>query len=310
MAFLPNVERLPSAGGGHGGRGQTQLIAMGAAVLAVLLLLFWLNPFYQVQSGYVGVLLNFGSVQQLALNPGLHFALPVYQQIVQVSTQPQTVTSDESGSTHDLQLVNTSIAVTFHIDPDNAPDFYQSFRDLDTLGSRIIAPAVSNDVKAVTANYDAEELVTKRDLVDTQIKEQIVDSLMPYHLTVEAVNVSNFAFSDAYTQAIEQKQVAQQQALQAQYTLQQTEISAQQQVVQAKAQADAAVETAQGQATALLLTAGAQAKANTLIGQSLTAQVLQQKALDKWDGALPHFLTGGSPLPFIGAAATAEETGK
>jgi regulator of protease activity HflC (stomatin/prohibitin superfamily) len=249
-------------------------------------------------------------VQQLALNPGLHFAIPVYQQIVQVSTQPQTVTSDESGSTHDLQLVNTSIAVTFHIDPDNAPDFYQSFRDLDTVGNRVISPAVSNDVKAVTANYDAEELVTKRDIVDTQIKEQIVNSLTPYHLTVEAVNVSNFAFSDAYTQAIEQKQVAQQQALQAQYTLQQTEISAQQQVVQAKAQADAAVETAQGQATALLLTASAQAKANTLIGQSLTPQVLQQKALDKWDGALPHFLTGGSPLPFIGAAATAEEPGK
>jgi regulator of protease activity HflC (stomatin/prohibitin superfamily) len=305
MQLLPNVDRLPPSA-----PRQTRLIAAGAVVLAVVLLLFWFNPLYQVQSGYAGVLLNFGSVQQVSLNPGLHFAVPVYQQIVQVSTQPQTVTSDESGSTHDLQLVNTSIAVTFHVDPDNTPDFYQSFRDFDTVGSRIIAPAISNDVKAVTANYDAEELVTKRDIVDTQIKEQIIASLAPYHLTVEAVNVSNFAFSSAYTQAIEQKQVAQQQALQAQYTLQQTEISAQQQVVQAKAQADAAVATAQGQAQALLLTSSAQAKANTLIGLSLTAEVLQQKALDKWDGALPHFLTGGSPLPFIGAAATAEETGK
>jgi regulator of protease activity HflC (stomatin/prohibitin superfamily) len=128
----------------------------------------------------------------------------------------------------------------------------------------------------------------------------VIASLAPYHLTVEAVNVSNFAFSDAYSQAIEQKQVSQQQALQAQYTLQQTQISAQQQVVQAKAQADAAVATATGQAQALLLTATAQAKANAMIAASLTPPLLQQKALDKWDGSLPHYLTAGAPLPFIG----------
>jgi regulator of protease activity HflC (stomatin/prohibitin superfamily) len=279
---------------------------LGCAAIGLLLVLLRLNPLTQVSSGYAGVLLNFGSVQLVPLEPGLHVAIPFYQQIVPVSVQPQTVTSDESASTHDLQLVNTSIAVTFHVDPAEAPQFYQNFRDFDTLGVRIITPAVSNDVKAVTANYDAEELVTKRDIVDAEIKNAVVASLAPYHLTVEAVNVANFAFSEAYTQAIEQKQVAQQQALQAQYTLQQTQISAQQQVVQAKAQADAAVATAQGQANALLLTSQAQAKANTLIAQSLTSVLLQQKALDKWDGTLPHYLTAGAPLPFIGTAPSAE----
>jgi regulator of protease activity HflC (stomatin/prohibitin superfamily) len=289
---------------------QSKLIGIGLAILAVLIVLFLANPFVQVYSGYAGVLSEFGSVQSTPLYPGLHLAIPFYQTINQVSTQPQTVTSDESGSTHDLQLVNTSIAVTFHVNPDAAPDFYQNFRDFDTLGTRIIAPAVSNDVKAVTANYDAEELVTKRDIVDEQIKELIISSLAPYHLTVEAVNVSNFAFSDAYTQAIELKQVAQQQALQAQYTLQQTQISAQQQVVQAKAQADAAVETAQGQANALLLTSQAQAKANALIADSLTPVLLQQKALDKWNGVLPTYLSPGAPMPFIGEASVAGQTGK
>jgi regulator of protease activity HflC (stomatin/prohibitin superfamily) len=305
MAFLPNVERnIPPQ------MHQSKLIGIGLAILAVLIVLFLANPFVQVYSGYAGVLSEFGSVQPTPLYPGLHFALPFYQTINQVSTQPQTVTSDESGSTHDLQLVNTSIAVTFHVNPDAAPDFYQSFRDFDTLGSRIIAPAVSNDVKAVTANYDAEELVTKRDIVAAQIKELIITSLAPYHLTIEAVNVSNFAFSDAYTQAIELKQVAQQQAQQAQYTLQQTQISAQQQVVQAKAQADAAVATAQGQANALLLTSQAQAKANALIADSLTPVLLQQKALDKWNGVLPTYLSPGAPMPFIGEASVAGQTGK
>ncbi len=300
MAFLPTVERLAPQQ-----KNQFKLIVGAAVVLVVVLLVLLANPFVQVQSGYAGVLSNFGSVSSTPLYPGLHVAIPFYQTINQVSVQPQTVSSDETGSTHDLQLIDTSIAVTFHVDPEAAPDFYRDFRDFDTLGARVIAPAVSNDVKAVTANYDAQELVTKRDSVDAQIKELIIASLAPYHLTVEAVNVSNFAFSSAYTQAIEQKQVAQQQALQAQYTLQQTQISAQQQVVQAKAQADAAVETATGQANALLLTSQAQSKANLLIAQSLTPPLLQQKALDKWDGALPTYLSPGSPLPFIGSASLA-----
>jgi len=304
MALLPNVDRLPS-GSAHSRKWIAP--AIGAAVLVFLLV--QINPLVQISSGYAGVLTDFGSVQSVPLSPGLHFVVPFYQQVIPISVQPQTVTSDETASTHDLQQVTTSIAVTFHVAPADAPEFYQNFRDFETLGSRIIAPTMSNDVKEVTANYDAEELVTKRDVVDEQIKQLVVASLAPYKLTVEAVNVSNFAFSDAYAQAIEQKQVAQQQALQAQYTLQQTQISAQQQVVQAKAQADAAVATAQGQAQALLLTADAQAKANALIAQSLTPTLLQQKALDKWDGTLPHYLTAGAPLPFIGTASS-EQTGK
>ena len=241
------------------------------------------------------MLSNFGSVVATPLYPGLHIAIPFYQTINQVSIQPQTVSSDETGSTHDLQLIDTSIAVTFHVDPDAAPDFYRDFRDFDTLGQRVIAPAVSNDVKAVTANYNAEELVTKRDIVDAQIKQLIIASLAPYHLTVEAVNVSNFAFSTAYTQAIEQKQVAQQQALQAQYTLQQTQITAQQQVVQAKAQADAAVETATGQANALLLTSQAQSKANLLIAQSLTPAAAAAKGFGQMERHPADLFEPGCP---------------
>ena len=298
MPFIPNVERpsLPPAR-------QTRLLIGGAIAALVVVVLIGLNPFYQVSSGYVGVLMDFGSVQKQPLQPGLHFILPFYQSVGSVSVQPQTVTSQETASTHDLQQVNASIAVTFHVAPSDAPGFYENFRNFTTLSQRIITPAVSNDVKAVTANYDAEELVTKRDLVNAKIKSQVVASLAPYHLTVEAVNVSNFAFSDAYAQAIERKQVAQQQALQAQYTLQQAQITAQQQVVQAKAQADAAVATAQGQAQATLLNAQAEAKANDLVSKSLTPDILQLRAVNKWNGTLPTYLSPGAALPFIGAAA-------
>ncbi|MBR0560682.1 prohibitin family protein [Neokomagataea anthophila] len=267
------------------------MVAGGALLL--------LNPFKQIASGYCGIRLNFGSVQPVALTPGLHFALPVYQRIEEVSTQPQTIASNEWAATHDLQDVHTTVSVTFHINPVDAPSFYRDFRTLETLEKRIIGPTVSNDVKAITAKYNAEELITKRDVVDSQIKELIIASLVPYHLSIEAVNTANFTFSPAYSQAIEAKQVAQQQALQAQYTLQQVQISAQQQVVQAKARADAAIATAQGQAQALLVTSQAEAKANTAIAQSLTPALLQQKALDRWSGTLPTYLSAGAPLPFI-----------
>lgn len=280
-----------------------RLVIAGAGVLVVIVALVALNPFYSVQSGTVGLKTAFGSVQPEALQPGLHFAIPLYQTVVTVSTQPQTVTSDETAATHDLQTVQTTIAVTFHIDPAEASYFWQNFRSFDTVGQRIITPSVSNDVKAITARYDAQELVTSRDKIDAEIKELVVASLAPYHLTVESVNVANFAFSQAYEQAIEEKQVAQQQALQAQYTLQQTQISAQQQVVQAKAAANAAVETANGNAQATVLQAEAEAKANALVNASLTPEILQLRALSRWNGVMPNYLSGNTPLPFIGTAA-------
>lgn len=274
-------------------------IIIGVGAIVVIIALLILNPFYEINGGYEGVLLTFGSVSGVPLSPGLHFAMPVSQTIVPVSTQPQSVSSDESAATHDQQNVSTSFSIIYHIDSAYIPYFFQNFRTYDNLNSKIIKQSISNDVKAITANYNAEELITKRDIVDDQIKSLIIQSLAPYHIIVDAVNVTNFSYGDAYETAIENKQIAQQQALQAQYTLQQVQINSQQQVVKAKAQADAAIAEANGNAQAILITAQAQAKANDLISQSLSANLLQQKAIDKWDGTMPTYLSNGAPLPFI-----------
>lgn len=282
----------------------TLITALVGAVVAIIALVI-INPFYEVNAGYTGVLLRFGAVKSAALSPGLHFATPISETIVQVSNQPQTVTSNETASTHDLQNVTSSVAVTFQIDPNGVGAFYNKFRTFSALYNRVIVPSVSNDVKAVTAQYNAEELITRRDTVDSEIQNLITSSLKPYNITVDAINVTNFAFSEAYSTAIENKQVAQQQALQANYVLQQVQINAQQQVVKAKASADAAVETANGEAKSLLITATAQAKANDLVAQSLTPVLLQQKAISQWDGILPTYVSSGAVMPFIGSVAGA-----
>lgn len=284
---------------------KSTLITTLVGIVLIIFALIIINPLYEVNAGYTGVLLRFGAVKSANLTPGLHFAMPVSESIVQISNQPQTFNSNETASTHDLQNVTSSVAVTFQINPDNVNEFYNKFGTFNNLIQNVIVPSVSNDVKAVTAQYNAEELITKRDEVDSQIQTLIAASLKPYHITLDAINVTNFAFSSAYSEAIEHKQVAQQQALQANYVLQQVQISAQQQVVKAKASADAAVETANGEAKSLLITAAAQAKANDLVAQSLTPVLLQQKAISQWNGTLPAYISSGAVMPFIGSVAGA-----
>lgn len=287
-----------------------KIIFAGIVGIIVIGVIALFGPLRFVESGYSGVLTKFGSVDPAPLDPGAHLILPIYENVHVVSTQPHTATSNETAATHDLQNVATTVSVTFHVNASDVPWFYQNFRDFSTVNDRIIVPNISNDVKAVTADYDAEELVTKREIVDNKVKEMVIQSLRPYHLVVEAVNVANFAFSAGYEKAIEDKQVAQQQALQAQYVLQQTKINAQQQVVQAHAAADAAVARAEGHAKSIMVEAQAQAKANDLLNSSLTPSVLQAKALDKWSGHLPTFLSDGAPLPFLGTMSAPAETAR
>lgn len=281
-------------------------LKLGGAAIGVLgaIALFGCGPFQKVESGYEGVLMNFGAVQKITLEPGkLHFIIPFYQSMHPVSTQPQTAITHESAATHDLQDVATSVALTYHIAPIDVPYFYSEFRNAKTLTERVIAPAISNDVKAVTAHYNAEELVTKRDEVDQQIKNLITQSLQPYHITIETINTSNFRFSEAYSRAIENKQVQEQEALKAEYVLHKAKIQEQEKVVRAAAEAEANVAEAKGRSEARMLMAESEAKANALVSASLTPSLLQEKAIERWSGDMPTYLSSGAPLPFIGGAA-------
>ena len=136
---------------------------------------------------------------------------------------------------------------------------------------------MSNAVKAVAAHYDAEQLVEKRDVVRDEIQQQIVGALGAYKVQVQGVNITNFQFSEDYAKAIEQKQVAQQKAQQAQYDLQRIKVQAQQEVAQADGQS----------------------QAQKLLQSTLTPQIIQLKAVEKWNGVLPQY-TGGGAIPFIG----------
>jgi regulator of protease activity HflC (stomatin/prohibitin superfamily) len=277
----------------------TPTIAIGA-VIVVLLLIWLFRPFTIVDGGYVGVKTFFGAPEQDVLGSGFHFIVPIAETVYEVSTQPQLASTTETASTQDQQNVSTGVSVNFTVNPANAVTFWKNYRDIPTLTQTIIAPIVSNDTKAVTADYTAQELITRREQVRQEIEQDVRADLAQYQVAVvTGVNITNFSYSDAYDQAIDAKQVAQQTALEEQYKLQQVQISAQQQVARANAQAAAAVAIAQGQAKATILQATADAQAYKLKQQALTPDILTLSAIQRWDGQLPHYIAGSTPLPFL-----------
>jgi len=275
-------------------------IGWSAAAVVVLILVWLFEPFIIVGAGYRGVLLNFGAVQQQSLQPGLHVVTPIVQSIVRMDTRIQLTQTVEDAASHDLQDVHTTLATNWSIDPEAAPQLYQTIGTIEQILGRLIAPAVANTIKAVTARFDAEQLITQRDQVAEQVLTNLRRYLEPYHLSVAAVNIINFAFSPDFSHAIEQKQVAQQRALQASYELEQKKVSAQERVVEAEAAANAQIAQARGEAQSIVLKAQAQADANTQIAKSLSPDILRWRAVSTWDGKLPSFLGASAPVPFIG----------
>jgi regulator of protease activity HflC (stomatin/prohibitin superfamily) len=288
----------------------TRFIIWAIASLVVLLLIVLFEPFVIISAGYRGVLLNFGAADPQALSPGLHVVTPIVQHIVQMDVRLQKAETTESAASHDLQDVHTTVATNWSIDDTAAPQLYQSIGTIEQILDRLIAPAIANTIKAVTAHFDAEELITKRDQVAEQALTALRRTLAPLHVTVAAVNITNFSFSPEFSKAIELKQVAQQRAQQAQYELEQKRVSSRERVVeaeaaadaqiaQAKGQAQAAIEQARGEAQATVLKADAQAAANAQIAKSLTPAILQWRAMGTWDGKMPTFWGSTAPLPFI-----------
>lgn len=259
-------------------RGTTQngRIAYGA-IAVVILLLIW-SSFVTIGPGDRGVLMTFGAVHPGVLAPGLHMKIPFIQTVKSMNVQIQKSQTDESAASLDLQQVTTTVAVNWSINPADAEWVYQQLGAEDVIPSKVIAPTVSNAVKAVAAHYNAEELIEKRDAVRAAIQKQIVDGLQQYRIQVQGVSLTNFQFSPSYTEAIEKKQVAQQQALQANYDLQRIKVQAEQ--VIAKAAGDA--------------------KAQQLLQSTLTPQIIQLKAVEKWNGVLPQVVGSSGVLPMVG----------
>ncbi len=207
-----------------------------AAVVALIAIIVVCNCFTVIEAGHTGVVLTFRAVEEKTLEEGIHFKAPFVQSVVQMNNRTQKVETEGSASSKDLQIISYVVAVNFHVNDSSSASLYQNV-GMD-YSSVIIVPAIQESIKAVTAQYTAEELITKRQTVGEQIKTALSEKINQYGLTVEIFNIVNFDFSEEFNDAVEAKQTAQQNALKAEQDLARIEVEAQQKITQAQAEAE------------------------------------------------------------------------
>lgn len=251
-------------------------------VIVVLVLLSWLNPFVVINAGHRGVITTFGKVNPTVLEEGLHFRIPIMQQVREINVQIQKAEGDGDAASRDLQQVHTKIALNYHLIPTRVAETFQLVGDLNSVGDRIIVPAVQEAFKATTAKYTAEELISKRPEVRDQISQFMKDRLLRHGIAIDEFSIVNFRFSESFNQAIEGKTTADQLKLKAERDLERIKVEAEQKIASAKAEAESL----------------------RLQKQEITPDLLrlreienQRLALEKWNGQLPQ-VTGGS-VPMI-----------
>ena len=241
-----------------------------AYVFVALAIVF--NIYAIVPSGYKGVLVSLGKVENTQIAEGWAFKIPFIQAIIPVSIQTQKYEASASAASKDLQIVSTKVALNFHLDSTRVNEIYQKYT-MD-YGNTIIAPAIQESVKASTAQYAAEKLITNRALVKDAIEDSLKTRLSNYGIIVETISITDFDFSPEFNAAIEAKVTAEQNALKAENDLKRIKIEAEQRVTQATAEAEAI----KIQAQALLQ----------------NSQLIQLEWVKKWDGHMPTTVLGGN----------------
>lgn len=248
------------------------VVALGLVLSTVAFECFTVVP-----AGHIGVQVTLGEVNQQTLAEGAHFVNPI-SRIKEVEVRLVTTKlQNASAGTKDLQQIHTDIVLNYRIDGSKAAHIYKEF-GFD-LQDRVILPALSESLKAITAHYTSEELVTKRDVVSAQVKDEVAGKLSKYGVAVGDISLVNFGFSAEYQKAIEAKVIATQSKLKAEQDLQRIEVEAKQEIAKAE-----------GRAKAIQIETQA-------INSQGGANYVQLKAIEKWDGNLPSTMAG--TVPFI-----------
>jgi len=247
----------------------------GFVAMAIVILSVVLGSFGTIGAGERGVLLRFSAVTGKVYGEGLYWKVPWIDRVVVFDTKIQKEQVDALSASRDLQTVSATVALNFSIDPLKVAKIYQEIGD--EFKYRLIDPAIQESVKASTAQFAADELITQREKVREGIKALLAGKLEAFGIHVVDVNIVNFDFSESFNRAIEEKVTAEQEALAAKNKLERIKFEAEQKVAEAK-----------GKAEAMNL------EANALRSNPA---VLELRALEKWDGKLPAVT--GAGVPFI-----------
>ena len=273
---------------------------IGSFVALIVALILAVSMIKTVPTGYTGILTTFGKVEPNTVSAGVHVIAP-WQKIVKLDNRTQKVSVETDTFSKDIQQVKVSLAVNFCIDQATAQELYK------TVGvnyyESVVLPRILENVKAVVAEYSAENLVAKRGELSDEILTRLTDDAAAYGINIISISVEDIDFTDEFTDAVERKQVATQNKLaaeteQAQKTMEE-QAAADRAVISAKAKAEqdviaanAELEVTKIQAEAALYAGEKEAEMNKRIAESLTPNLVKYYYIKQWEGVLPKTVLG------------------
>ncbi len=212
---------------------------IGYFILGILILIFAFSSWVVIDVGHRGIPVFLGQIQKEILAEGLYFKWPILEEIVKINVQTNTAEVENAAASKDLQTVTAVIALNYSLDPGYVNKLYQTVGDNQDIFHEIITPAIKESIKASTAKYTAEELITQREKVKETAIATLQNQLDGRNIRVENVTIVDLNFSESFNRAIEAKVTAEQDALASRNKLEQVKFEAEQRVTQAKAEAEA-----------------------------------------------------------------------
>ncbi len=257
-------------------QGQSRLTTVGLILLSIIAFIA-LNSFIIITPGEAGVLSILGKAQDGALLEGFHWKPPFVSTVDVYDVTVQKFEVPAQSSTKDLQELSASFAINFRLDPTQVVEIRRKQGTLQNIVSKIIAPQTQESFKIAAARRTVEEAITKRDELKQDFDMALGERLEKYGILVLDTSVVDLTFSTEFSKAVEEKQIAEQRAQRAVYVAQ-----------EAAQEAEANVNRAKGQA-----------EAQRLLRETLTPELLQKQAIEKWDGKFPTVMGGNNTLPLI-----------
>jgi prohibitin 2 len=280
-------------------------------VILVLVLVLLGGMTAVVDAGHVGVVRRLGAVQPQPLSEGFHWKMPFVDQVEQIDIRLTASNAQATAASRDLQTVSTEVTTQYSLNGVLTPQTYQRIGNLAKVSAALVEPGIQECVKAVTARFTAEELVTKREAVKVEIQkslENFINNTLSEKDLQGAVNIANLAitdfnFSEEFNMAIEAKVKAEQESLQAvnEKNRRTTQAEAAAAEVKLAAEAEAFSTEIQSKARADAIRREAEALKES-------PELISLRAVEKWDGALPR-MSGGGAVPFINMGNFEEPTG-
>lgn len=281
------------------------LLVVVTLVALIVMAIIW--PFYSVPTGSRGVITQFGKIVGIR-DEGLA-VLPPWQKLSNFSVRAERADIERAmGSTSDQQPVEVSMTVRYSIVTDRVAEVFEKYSHDGDLSS-YVQTATQEVFKAVTAQYAAPDLISQRARVSGDINTALREKLAIYGAQVINIDIRNFAFSESYMSAINDKVTQEQLRLAAENKLKTVEAEQKQKVAIAEAEASARKAESDGEAYANLTIAKAQAEALRVQNSALAQnkEVLELRRIEvemtkasKWNGQLPQAIYAGAPIPFMG----------